>query len=65
MGNKKLLSACCAANFKSSLSPSIARQWFRRDEVMAFLPTSKNSLSMIWSQRDCDAQRLLKRVIVI
>ena len=27
---------------------------------MACLPTTKNSLSMIWSQRDCDAQRLLK-----
>ena len=31
-----------------------------KDEVLAFLPTAKNSLSMIWSQRDCDAQRLLK-----
>ena len=59
-GIKNYCQRAVLANFKSSLSPSIARQWFRRDEVMAFLPTSKNSLSMIWSQRDCDAQRLLK-----
>ena len=59
-GIKNYCQRAVLANFKSSLSPSIARQWFRRDEVLAFLPTSKNSLSMIWSQRDCDAQRLLK-----
>ena len=59
-GIKNYCQRAVLANFKSSLSPSIARQWFRRDEVMAFLPTSKNSFSMIWSQRDCDAQRLLK-----
>jgi 2-octaprenylphenol hydroxylase len=59
-GIKNYCQRAVLANFKSSLSPSIARQWFRQDEVMAFLPTSKNSLSMIWSQRDCDAQRLLK-----
>ena len=59
-GIKNYCQRAVLANFKSSLSPSIARQWFRRDEVMAFLPTSKNSLSMIWSQRECDAQRLLK-----
>ncbi|MDA9689211.1 FAD-dependent monooxygenase [Betaproteobacteria bacterium] len=59
-GIKNYCQRAVLANFKSSLSPSIARQWFRRDEVMAFLPTSKNSLSMIWSQRDCDAQKLLE-----
>ncbi len=59
-GIKNYCQRAVLANFKSSLSPGIARQWFRRDEVMAFLPTSKNSLSMIWSQRECDAQRLLK-----
>ena len=59
-GIKNYCQRAVLANFKSSLSPSIARQWFRRDEVMAFLPTSKNSLSMIWSQKDCDAQKLLK-----
>ena len=59
-GIKNYCQRAVLANFKSSLSPSIARQWFRRDEVLAFLPTSKNTLSMIWSQRDCDAQRLLK-----
>ena len=58
-GIKNYCQRAVLANFKSSLNPSIARQWFRRDEVLAFLPTSKNSLSMIWSQRDCDAQRLL------
>jgi len=59
-GIKNYCQRAVLANFKSSLSPSIARQWFRRDEVMAFLPTSSNSVSMIWSQRDSDAQRLLK-----
>ncbi len=59
-GIKNYCQRAVLASFKSSLSPSIARQWFRRDEVLAFLPTSKNSLSMIWSQKDGDAQRLLK-----
>ena len=59
-GMKNYCQRAVLANFKSSLSPSIARQWFRRDEVMAFLPTSINSVSMIWSQRERDAQRLLK-----
>ena len=59
-GIKNYCQHAVLADFKSSLSPNIARQWFRRDEVLAFLPTAKNSLSMIWSQRDCDAQRLLQ-----
>ena len=42
-GIKNYCQRAVLANFKSSLSPSIARQWFRRDEVMAFLPTSKKA----------------------
>jgi ubiquinone biosynthesis UbiH/UbiF/VisC/COQ6 family hydroxylase len=37
----------------------VARQWFRRDGVLALLPLPGNRVSMVWSTWDDVAQRLL------
>jgi 2-octaprenylphenol hydroxylase len=38
------------ANFETELSPrNIARQWFRDDGILAWLPLPGNRISMVWS----------------
>ncbi len=39
---------------------NIARQWFRPDGVLAWLPLPGNRMSMVWSTPDAQAQELLK-----
>jgi len=39
---------------------SIARQWFRPDGVLAWLPLPGDRVSMVWSTPDAQAQDLLK-----
>ncbi|MFC4161046.1 UbiH/UbiF family hydroxylase [Chitinimonas lacunae] len=38
---------------------SVARQWFRHDGVLAWLPLPGNRLSMVWSTDDAHAKALL------
>jgi len=38
---------------------SIARQWFRDDGVLAWLPLAGNLISMVWSAPDAHAEELL------
>ena len=48
------------ANFETTLSHQcIARQWFREDGVMAWLPLAGNRISMVWSTHQVHAQELL------
>jgi len=47
-------------NFEVQCAHSaVARQWFRRDGVLALLPLPGNRVSMVWSTWDAAAQRLL------
>jgi 2-octaprenylphenol hydroxylase len=39
---------------------SVARQWFREDGILAWLPLPGNRMSMVWSTSPDNAQRLLK-----
>ncbi len=59
-GIKNYCQKAVLANFSSALQPNIARQWFSGDEVIALLPTSKNSVSMVWSQNQLRAERLMR-----
>ncbi len=48
------------ANFEVQCAhAAVARQWFRRDGVLALLPLPGNRVSMVWSTWDAAAQRLL------
>ena len=48
------------ANFETTLSHQcIARQWFREDGVMAWLPLAGNRISMVWSTHQVHAEALL------
>jgi 2-octaprenylphenol hydroxylase len=48
------------ANFETERGhDAIARQWFRRDGVLALLPLPGNRVSMVWSTWDAAAERLL------
>ena len=47
------------ANFNSDLShQNIARQWFRRDGILALLPLPDKSISMVWSANKDQANHL-------
>ncbi len=47
------------ANFACARSHGgIARQWFRRDGVLAFLPLPGERMSIVWSVESTEAQRL-------
>jgi ubiquinone biosynthesis UbiH/UbiF/VisC/COQ6 family hydroxylase len=49
------------ANFSTSLSHrQIARQWFKHDGVLAWLPLPGQRMSMVWSLFDEQAEALLK-----
>ncbi len=49
------------ANFTTSLPHQyIARQWFKRDGVLAWLPLPDRRISMVWSLFDEQANELLK-----
>tara|TARA_Y100001936_G_scaffold244586_1_gene285201 strand:- start:14012 stop:15181 length:1170 start_codon:yes stop_codon:yes gene_type:complete len=49
------------ANFNSDLSHQhIARQWFRRDGVLALLPLPNKTVSMVWSANENQAIRISK-----
>ena len=48
------------ANFSTELShQNIARQWFRRDGVLALLPLPDKLVSMVWSANEEQSTRLL------
>jgi len=48
------------ANFETTLPHQrIARQWFREDGVLAWLPLMGNRVSMVWSTSQVHAQELL------
>lgn len=48
------------ANFEAALPHSkIARQWFRRDGVLAWLPLPEQRISMVWSAPESHARKLL------
>lgn len=48
------------ANFSTGLPPrNIARQWFRKDGVLAWLPLPENRMSMVWSTDPAHARELL------
>lgn len=48
------------ANFSTELShQNIARQWFRRDGVLALLPLPGKLVSMVWSANEEQSTRLL------
>jgi 2-polyprenylphenol 6-hydroxylase len=48
------------ANFSTELSHrNTARQWFRRDGVLALLPLSGKLISMVWSANEEQSTRLL------
>ena len=49
------------ANFATELSPqNVARQWFREDGVLAWLPLPGKRISMVWSGANERAQHLLR-----
>lgn len=49
------------ANFETEFSHrNIARQWFRRDGVLAFLPLPDKRISIVWSADDQHADALLQ-----
>jgi 2-octaprenylphenol hydroxylase len=48
------------ANFATELPPrNIARQWFRKDGILACLPLPANRISMVWSTAPEHARELL------
>ncbi|MDR2219584.1 MAG: UbiH/UbiF family hydroxylase [Methylobacillus sp.] len=48
------------ANFECVLPPrNIARQWFRRDGILAWLPLPGNRMSMVWSTDPVHAAELM------
>jgi 2-octaprenylphenol hydroxylase len=48
------------ANFATEVPPrNIARQWFRNDGVLAWLPLPGNRMSMVWSTDPAHARELL------
>ena len=48
------------ANFSCALAHrNIARQWFRADGVLAWLPLPGQRISIVWSTPEADAQELL------
>jgi ubiquinone biosynthesis UbiH/UbiF/VisC/COQ6 family hydroxylase len=48
------------ANFKTQQAHGgVARQWFRRGDVLALLPLPGNRVSMVWSTPDAHAAELL------
>ena len=48
------------ANFATGMPPrNIARQWFRKDGVLAWLPLPENRMSMVWSTDPAHARKLL------
>lgn len=47
------------ANFETELSNRhIARQWFRRDGILAFLPLPEKKISIVWSTNEQHAHQL-------
>jgi 2-octaprenylphenol hydroxylase len=48
------------ANFQTTKPHQhVARQWFREDDVMAWLPLAGNRISMVWSTHRVHAEELL------
>ena len=48
------------ANFATGVPPrNVARQWFRKDGVLAWLPLPENRMSMVWSTDPVHARKLL------
>ena len=48
------------ANFATGIPPrNIARQWFRKDGILAWLPLPENRMSMVWSTDPAHARELL------
>ena len=48
------------ANFDTALPHrAVARQWFRRDGILALLPLPGNRVSMVWSTRAAHAEELM------
>ena len=48
------------ANFATGVPPrNIARQWFRQDRILAWLPLPGNRMSMVWSTDPAHARKLL------
>lgn len=48
------------ANFETGLPPrNIARQWFRQDGILAWLPLPAHRMSMVWSTSHAHASELL------
>lgn len=48
------------ANFETSMPPrDIARQWFRHDGILAWLPLPGNRISIVWSTAPAHARELL------
>ena len=48
------------ANFATGMPPhNIARQWFRKDGILAWLPLPENRMSMVWSTDPAHARELL------
>ena len=49
------------ANFETALAHrGVARQWFRRDGILALLPLPGNRVSMVWSTREPHADELMQ-----
>jgi 2-polyprenyl-6-methoxyphenol hydroxylase-like FAD-dependent oxidoreductase len=59
-GLKNYHQKAVVAKFNSRLAPCIARQWFFKDEVLALLPISHGKVSMVWSQDERKAERMLE-----
>jgi len=49
------------ANFETGLPHrGVARQWFRRDGILALLPLPGDRVSMVWSTRESHAEELMQ-----
>jgi ubiquinone biosynthesis UbiH/UbiF/VisC/COQ6 family hydroxylase len=49
------------ANFETDFGHrGVARQWFRRDGILALLPLPGNRVSMVWSTRELHADELMQ-----
>jgi ubiquinone biosynthesis UbiH/UbiF/VisC/COQ6 family hydroxylase len=52
------------ANFETGLAHrGVARQWFRRDGILALLPLPGNRVSMVWSTRESHADELMRMTV--
>jgi ubiquinone biosynthesis UbiH/UbiF/VisC/COQ6 family hydroxylase len=58
-GAKRYPETAVVAHFRCERAPAgVARQWFRRDGILAWLPLPGERMSIVWSARDGVAEEL-------